>query len=567
MADGEGTGLPHCRLSPTAQGYARCAIAFNQIAQAFAMHTTESHNTAEHKAQRSALDARYTGVLRAVCQALQTVKPDLEPLLAPLRTLQPSTAQATALLKRSWARLEKLRASRTELDEWLAQEPLAEADIVHHLEQAFHCLQGDANFSLEGAAAAFEQAGKQCLDSGCAATLSAAMCAAQAQLAAVQLDDQRAAHLYAQAARTPGLRAPLQWHYYLQQALVLEERGQDRMDDAALEQAIELYQTRVLAQAPRTQRPHDWATTQHHLGQALGALGQRQRGTWHLQQAIAALQAALSVRSRDHTPLDWAATQNSLGNTLGVLAQRCADTEKLEQAVAALHCALEVRSREDTPLDWAVTQNNLAAALLALGQRKQDKTLLKQATDAYKQVLTVWTRARVPQDWATTMHNLGTALRLLGEHRKGPRTLEQAVAAYKSALSERTHSAAPQAWAMTQNNLGAALQKLGEREQDSKSLTAAIEAYDNALQEWTHERSPMTWAMTLANRCAARKKLAELTIDIELLHQVLRDFDSVASVFRNASHAQYYELVTEQIALTRKLEQALLQKSSSQTES
>jgi len=41
---------------------------------------------------------------------------------------------------------------------------------------------------------------------------------------------------------------------------------------------------------------------------------------------------------------------------------------------------------------------------------------------------------------------------------------------------------------------------------------------------------------------------------------VLSDFAAVANVSRDASHAPYYELVTvtEQVALTRKLEQKLL---------
>jgi len=122
------------------------------------------------------------------------------------------------------------------------------------------------------------------------------------------------------ASQVAGLSTVLQWRSQMQHAWGLEARGRDYADDAALETAIDLYRTRVLALAPKTERPDDWATTQHRLGNALGALGQRQRGTRLLEQAIAVLQAALSVRSREHSPLEWAATQNSLGNTLGVLA-------------------------------------------------------------------------------------------------------------------------------------------------------------------------------------------------------------------------------------------------------
>lgn len=68
----------------------------------------------------------------------------------------------------------------------------------------------------------------------------------------------------------------------------------------------------------------------------------------------------------------------------------------------------------------------------------------------------------------------------------------------------------------------------------------------------------MTWAMTMANLCSARKILAEQLGDVDLVRRVLADYATVADVFRAASHARYYELLTEQVALTRKLEQKLL---------
>lgn len=124
-------------------------------------------------------------------------------------------------------------------------------------------------------------------------------------------------------------------------------------------------------------------------------------------------------------------------------------------------------------------------------------------------------------------------------------------------LEERTRERSPQDWAITENNLGAALHRLGERQEDPRQLQAAIEAYENALRQWTRERVPMTWAMTMANLCSARKLLAEQLDDVDLVRRVLAHFAAVVEVFRDDSHAQYYELLTEQVALTRKLEQKL----------
>ena len=493
--------------------------------------------------------AAYTAELKAACRSLGADESDLQHLLAPLQEAQVPLQQLYGLLKQSWSRLKALRESQADLAEFASEQP----ETVRLVEQGFEALQRGEAFSLEQSDRLFERA----CELSHTREVAARVRSLQAEIAAIQLDYHRAAELSLQAALTPGLDAPLQWRYQFQRARALEEQGLGFMDEAALEETVGLYETRVLALASRERWPDEWAATQHHLGDALGALGQRQRGTRLLERAIEAFENALSVESGERDPADRAAIYNSLGNTLGILAQRHADTEMLERSVSAFESALEVRTREREPQDWAVTQNNYAAALLTLGQRKQDKTILKRASDAYKKVLQVWTRERGPLDWAATMDNLGTALRLLGEHRKGPRTLEQSVAAYRSAISERTRDRVPREWAMTQNNLGAALHRLGMRAEDPQHLESAIEAYENALKELTRERGWLAWAMTRANLAAARKALAELSGEIDLVRAALSDLQAVAGVFRDASHAQYYELVTEQIALLRKLEQRI----------
>jgi tetratricopeptide (TPR) repeat protein len=496
----------------------------------------------------------YDTELTAACHNLQAEKSDLEPLVDPIRDKQVPPQQVSWLLNQLWSRLKTLRESQTDLAALISHDPEASRLI----EQAFNRLQTGEHFSLDKTNATFEQIYKHCLETDSAPEPRAGIRATQALIAAIKLDHRGAAKLYALAAQTPGLDVTLQWQFQVQRGRVLEDLGRDFMDDAALIDAIDLYENEALELAPKDERPDDWAATQHHFGISLSTLGQRQRGTRLLETAIAAFEKALSVRSRERNPLDWAATQHSRGNALGNLAQRHADTDMLEQAVQAFESALEARTQEQIPQDWAITQNSYATALLALGQRKKDSKILKRASEAYKIVLTVWTRERGPLQWAATMNNLGTALRVLGEHRKGPRTLEQSVAAYQSALSERTRERVPHDWAMTQNNLGAALHKLGTREQQPQHLNTAIEAYQQALEEWTRERGIVTWAMTMANLAAARKALAELTGDVDQVHAALSDFQTVASVFREASHAQYYELVTEQIALLRKLEKQIV---------
>lgn len=494
--------------------------------------------------------ATYSSDLDAAEKDLQAVRSDLEQLLSYIDLDQVSRRQVPALLRLAHGRLSTLRGARPE-----ALIPASgAAGVSGPLRQAASALEPGTGFSLEAAEEAFGTAYDACCALDGAAELAASLRAAQGRLAAAAQDYRRAAERLAEAAATPGLPVGAQWAYQSERAALLEDLGREFGDHTALEQAIALYRDTVLGLAPRAERPDDWAATQNRLGTALGVLGQRQRGTWMLERAIEAFGQALAERDRERVPLQWAETQNNLGNALGSLALRQSDTEMLEQAVAAFERALEVRTLEESPQAWATTQNNLGAALLTLGQRNKDAKRLARAVEAYKRALQVWTRDRVPLDWATTMNNLGTALRALGEQRKGPRTLEQAVAAYRSALAERTRERLPEDWAMTQNNLGAALHKLAERQEDAApTLIEAVAAYENALVEWRRERTPVAWAMTTANLGVARRMLAEQARDLELSRQAEAEFEAVAEVFREASHAQYYELAEERVAETRKL--------------
>ena len=236
------------------------------------------------------------------------------------------------------------------------------------------------------------------------------------------------------------LRALQDYHY---------EIGRDQGHNLTSALAIDLGQ--LVRQ--RASNADECGTAGVDLGIALATLGERERGTELLEQAVAAFEAALEESTRERVPLEWAATQMNLGNALLSLGQRESGTERLEQAVAAYEAALEERTRERVPLNWATTQMNLGTALLTLGERESGTERLEQAVAAYEAALEEWTRERVPLEWATTQMNLGTALKTLGERESGTERLEQAVAAYNAALEEWTRERVPLDWAMTQGNL------------------------------------------------------------------------------------------------------------------
>jgi hypothetical protein len=52
------------------------------------------------------------------------------------------------------------------------------------------------------------------------------------------------------------------------------------------------------------------AAAQNNLGTALRVLGERERGTGRLEEAVAAYRGALEEYTRDRVPLDWAMPPN-----------------------------------------------------------------------------------------------------------------------------------------------------------------------------------------------------------------------------------------------------------------
>ena len=497
--------------------------------------------------------AGYANELAAAQKRFGASAGDLAALLDLIIQKPTTRDQLCDLLEKSWRHLQTLR----ELLQTLGGANTGSAEFTDALTVAHKAIDTDASLSLTKLKDALDAAGNYSKEISGDTTLQSRLAEAKALACCLERDYDGAARHYQSAAYLSEQDKDAQWRYKRLQAAALCDLGRESLDDHRLSDAVALFEAIASELTDKTDDPDKWAKTQSELGNALGISGQRQRGTHQLQQAVASYRKALQVQSPEHSPSEWAETQNSLGNALGILAHRQKDVELLEQSQQAFEQALTVRTQEQHPWDWAATQNNLGSVLQALGQQKNDPQLLKRGVEAYKQALLAWTRDQAPLHWATTFNNLGTALRLLGEKRKGPRTLEQAVAAYRNALAERTRERVPAQWAMTQNNLGTALQKLGERSESPQVFKDAISAYQSALKEWTQERSPMTWALTAANLAVAQKSLAERLGDAGTAGLALSQLEAVAKVFRAASHAPYYEHVTEQIAKTRELLEAL----------
>jgi tetratricopeptide (TPR) repeat protein len=111
------------------------------------------------------------------------------------------------------------------------------------------------------------------------------------------------------------------------------------------------------------------AQTQHNLGVALFAVGNRESGTASLEQAVAAYRAALQVRTMQGMPLDFAWSQHNLGLTLSLLGEREGGTAQLEESVAAYDAALDGFAAAGATANANTCRANRDKALTLLTQR------------------------------------------------------------------------------------------------------------------------------------------------------------------------------------------------------
>jgi tetratricopeptide (TPR) repeat protein len=170
---------------------------------------------------------------------------------------------------------------------------------------------------------------------------------------------------------------PISVKYQL--ARTLDALGELRGDNAALAEAISIYQT-ISKEVVTRSANLDVAKLQTDYGNALRKLGERESGTTRLEEAIRLLQNPAGVSNV--SPSTWAENRRSLAFALARLGERKSGVENLEKAVSTYREIL-AKDSQIAPLDWAMTQNNLGTALQKLGGRESGTERLVEAITAY----------------------------------------------------------------------------------------------------------------------------------------------------------------------------------------
>jgi tetratricopeptide (TPR) repeat protein len=129
------------------------------------------------------------------------------------------------------------------------------------------------------------------------------------------------------------------------------------------------------------------------------------------EEGLVALQQAVRRLPRERYPKQWGTVQHDLGVTYRA-RQSGNPAENVEQAIAAYEAALTVRSPEGDPDNWAITEYNLGNALVERqqGDRREN---LQRAIAAYQAALQGFDPGRFAQQGSAAQHNLDVALDLL----------------------------------------------------------------------------------------------------------------------------------------------------------
>lgn len=269
---------------------------------------------------------------------------------------------------------------------------------------------------------------------------------------------------------------------------------QDPEEKIALGERLLALEGMIAVWPPELDRRRAKADMRFGLGSAFIARADGVRAD-NLEKAVAHLEAALAIWTREEMPEDWAVTHNNLG--LAYWARiRGQRVDNQEKAAAHFEAALTFFSRDIHPTQWAQLQNNLAVVYWnrTRGERAEN---LEQAIQHFEAALTVFTRSANPHQWAAAQNNLGSAYRA---RVRGDRDAnrEKAIAYLEAALSVFTREAFPHDWALAHNNLAIAyLDRVKGEPSDNREK--AIAAFEVALTVFTRQIYPQEWAQAQHN--------------------------------------------------------------------
>ena len=290
----------------------------------------------------------------------------------------------------------------------------------------------------------------------------------------------------------------------------------------ALEQAIDMAKA-----PPRFMAPHDRATLQGCLANAVAKAGQIWNDMNLFRAAVDLYQIAMRGLSRDV----GGAGAVVAGRNLGVVLEALADRDKAEQkqkgtkpeailrgyqnAAAAYEAALDNTAPDASPIDAAWVQFRLGQTYYKADILAGETALMKKATPAFQNALKGLPAVALPPNpppagatpmqlaaqtslaliRAEALNALAETLQHMGGEDRDEKLIGRAIDTYRAALDIRTQERVPQLWAATQNNLGAAYFLLGRISGGEEHFQAAQTAFSSARDAYAKLGMPKRAAL------------------------------------------------------------------------
>jgi uncharacterized caspase-like protein len=321
------------------------------------------------------------------------------------------------------------------------------------------------------------------------------------------------------------------------------ELGESAADPKTMQEAVTAYRAALDLYKSHGAPNEAWARVELGLTTALVYLSDREQGTGSLDEALDAINDAISVTDKVGHPLEWAQLQSTLGNVLRLLGDHTGDPSQYEKSVAAQRAAVAALDKTRTPLDWATAQGNLGAALMRLGEAEDGTASIDEAIGAFEAAIAERPRDKLPAEWASNEDNLGSAYSTRGGKTQSAEDFDRGIAAFLAALEVRTKQSAPFDWAQTTRNLAVAQKQSSALSGDSDRLDAAIANYQAALTVFSRNSSPMDWAQTQADLGIAALARADRTHKKSDLKLARAAYAAALEIFAQVSeeYANYFK--------------------------
>ena len=382
------------------------------------------------------------------------------------------------------------------------------------------------------------------------------------EIRALALDRLGAAEDYVLAAReVERWDDDLNRRYRLAQARALTDHGIIRGDTPALQQAVAVLDA-LLEEGGGSE-------VRIALADALAELGKRQTTNEALERAVAAYREVLGGEET----ADRAAVTRKLGTTLLALGRRDIGGEKLQEAVAALEAALVLYPRDRTAAQWAAVQVDLGQAMSEMWNRDRTGDALDLAIERYQDALREFDPVGSPAAFASAQLGLGKALRLAGirsvkgelpgnyfgffadsssqSTREAAELFRQSDASFEAALEVCGRETYPVCWAAAEHGRAVALYSLGSVELDDRDAAyghfrRSMVAFESALGEQRFDMSPLDWAETYSSRAEMLQRFglrSAMGVSLIYLAEAARGYQKALSVISAESlPAMWFDL-------------------------